>query len=412
MSSFWTVMEKSDGTKRLDSLRITDLQVLRIAMEEAGYVRFEIERQLGRSLRRNCGMSATREILEDGNVVSGNFFSAQPYGVIDGVDLMHTGFPRRVEVEKIKQVLGGGDVVLLTALGSSPSGEVFNVNSEFLASKVAGAVGASKLIYFTKEDMVFRNTATQKLVKNLRVSDAKRILGYHKVQVHPSKGHATIEDFNSYDDDLVDVLLKVGCSYAALENGVSRAHIIPPNDGALLEELYTRDGSGTLISRDIYEGIRHCDASDVAGIYDLIEPLVRAGTLVPRPKTVLEKDIYSYYVYTRDNLIVACAQLKLFEMGFAEIGCLVVNKDYRSQGRGDAILGFLERLSVQCGCSNVFVLSTQTMQWFVERGFKEVGVDSLPPSRKAIYNYQRKSKIYMKKIESDRDLDAAELWWS
>ena len=99
-------------------------------------------------------------------------------------------------------------------------------------------------------------------------------------------------------------------------------------------------------------------------------------------------------------------------MGFAEIGCMVVSREYRSQGRGDAMLGYLERLSVHCGCTSVFVLSTQTMDFFAERGFKEVSVDTLPPSRKAVYNYERKSKIFMKKIEDARDLDAAELWWN
>jgi amino-acid N-acetyltransferase len=209
------------------------------------------------------------------------------------------------------------------------------------------------------------------------------------------------------------MLLKVGWSISALEKGgVKRAHIISFLNGALLQELYTRDGSGTLISRDLYDGIRPAIVNDVAGIYDLIEPLVLAGTLIPRPKNVLEKDIDSYYVYTRDRLIVACAQLKRFENGFAEIGCLVVHKDYRSQGRGDAMLGYLERLASQSGYDTVFVLSTQTMEWFIERGFREQTVDALPPSRKAVYNYERKSKIYTKKIDNDRDLDAAELWWN
>ena len=109
---------------------------------------------------------------------------------------------------------------------------------------------------------------------------------------------------------------------------------------------------------------------------------------------------------------MACGQLKLFEDGFAEIGCLVVNQGYRSRGRGDAMLGYLERLALHNGCSSIFVLSTQTMEWFVERGFEPVAVDRLPPSRQATYNHKRASKIYMKKIESSRDLDASELWWN
>ena len=352
-----------------DSVRITDLKTLRIVQEEAGYVRFEIERQLGRSLHRH-GM-IDDQAVRDGNVVSGNFYSAQPCGVIDGIDFKYTGFPRKVEVEKVKQVLDSRDVVLLTSLGASPSGEIFNVNTEHLTSHVAGALGASKVVFFTVNGSAFMENENMKLVQNLRVSDARNVLKYNNVTVNKAKGFSSFEHDASLPSATKEAFIKLGWCVSALERGVKRAHIISPINGALLQELYTRDGSGTLISRDIYEGIRVANVGDVAGIYDLIEPLVSAGTLVPRPKNVLENDIHSYYVFTRDNLIVACAQIKLFEMGFAEIGCLVVKKEYRSQGRGDAMLGYLERLSVQDGCTNVFVLSTQTMEWFVERGLDQ-----------------------------------------
>ena len=130
-----------------------------------------------------------------------------------------------------------------------------------------------------------------------------------------------------------------------------------------------------------------------------------------RTKAELERDIDQYHVYTRDGLLIACGQLKMFENGCAEFGCLVVNPLYRANGKGDAMLGYLERLCVQNGATTMFVLSTQTMEWFVERGFDEVGVDSLPPSRQATYNHERASKIYLKKIDSERDLDANELFW-
>jgi len=177
---------------------------------------------------------------------------------------------------------------------------------------------------------VFREVGSGKLVQNLRVSDAKGLLEYNGVGID-RKGFATIRgkgcgvggdgvEDRQHSPAVVEALVKVGWAIAALEAGVKRAHLIAPNDGALLQELYTRDGSGTLISRDLYEGIRPGNFNDVAGIFDLIEPLVKAGTLVPRPKTVLEKDADSYFVYTRDNLIVACAQLKLFEEGGGEEG--------------------------------------------------------------------------------------------
>lgn len=400
----------NENVKRYDSIRITDLDTLRIVKEEAGFVRFEVERQLGRALHLHGTIDHTA--CMDGNVVSGNFYSAQPYGVIDGVDFMFTGYPRRFEKEKIKQVLDSLDVVLLTPLGSSPSGEIFNVNTEHLAACVAGALEASKIIYFSKNGTAFREKNSNKLVQNLRLSDAKQLLKFNNIVMNSSKGFTSIQHEANLSPDVVEAFVKTGWSIAALEKGVKRAHIIAPINGALLQELYTRDGSGTLISRDIYEGIRNANVNDVAGIHELIEPFITAGFLVDRPKNVLEKDIESYYVFTRDNLIIACAQLKMFENGFAEIGCMVVKKEYRSQGRGDAMLCFLERLSVMCGCPNVFVLSTQTMEWFVEHGYSAVDVDQLPPSRKAVYNYQRRSKIYMKKISNIRDLDAAELWWN
>lgn len=405
------------GRVMMSSIRVTDEETLRVVKEEAGFVRFEIERRLAKSLRLHGGLVKGSESLV-GNVVSGNFYSAQPFGVVDGIDYCWTGFPRKVEIERIRQVHETNDIVLLTSLGVSPSGEIFNVNSEYLAASVAGAMSASKIIYFNVHGTSFQNKHTEKPVQNLRVSDAKNLLKHYKMRIHP-KGFALVDlDGDSPQQSVLrtpgsmETLIKVGYSMVALEKGVKRAHILAPENGALVQELYTRDGCGTLISRDIYEGIRRGDVNDVSGIYDLIDPLVKSGTLVERPKSKLEKEILSYYVYTRDGLIVATGQLKRFEGGFAEIGCLVVSSDYRRGGRGDAMLGYLERLSLQCGAKKVFVLSTQTMEWFVERGFREVPVESLPPSRQALYNKKRNSKIYMKEIDGDRDLDAAELWWS
>lgn len=344
--------------------------------------------------------------------MSGNFFSAQPLGVLEGIDYKYTGFVRRVEVDKIRDVHRNRDICLLTTLGVSPSGEVFNVNSESLAASVAAALEASKIIFFTEQEIVLRNKNTNKLVQNMRLSDVQNLLTHNDVDIN-RRGFANVKGKNGNpDDEQVELLLKLGWAMTAVERGVKRAHIIAPNQGALLQELYTRDGSGTMISRDLYEGIRRADVNDVVGISDLIQPLINMGTLVNRPKSQLEKDIDSYFVYTRDSLIVACGQLKRFENGFAEIGCLVVASEYRKGGRGDAMLGYLERLCVQSGVKKVFVLSTQTMEWFLERGFQEVGVDRLPPSRQASYNVARNSKIYMKEILSDRDLDAAELWWN
>jgi amino-acid N-acetyltransferase len=388
---------------------VTDPESLRIVKEEAGYVRFEVERQLARALKGSRGGGNNVAEGGEGNVVSGNFYSAQPFGVLDGVDYKFSGFVRKMETDKIQQVLKNKDIVLLTTLGFSPTGEVFNVNSEYLASFAGGALNASKLIYFLENDVAMRHKVHGTNIPHLRVNDGQKLLQLSGVRTE-TKGFVYLDDC-PYNQAERDFLVKMGWGMHALQNGVKRVHLISPENGALLQELYTRDGAGTMVSGDLYDGILGATVRDVTAIHDLITPLVEKGTLVERTKATLERDIDQYHVYTRDGLIVACGQLKMFENGYAEIGCLVVNPSYRAKGRGDAMLGYLERLCVQNGASIVFVLSTQTMEWFIERGFDQVSVDMLPPSRQATYNHVRASKIYMKRITSVRDLDASELFW-
>jgi len=413
--------EESQGRKEHMGMVVTDEKSLRIVKEEAGYVRFEVERQLARALKGGSSWAGSSsnsngtddDVVGEGNVVSGNFYSAQPFGVLDGVDYKYSGFARRMETKKIHQVHQNRDIVLLTSLGFSPTGEVFNVNSEYLASYAAGKLGANKVIYFLGRDAALMHKIhgrTIRHIPHLRVNEGLKLLEFNGVRME-TKGFVYFDNcpFDHGAERLF--LTKMGWGMNALEAGVKRVHLISPNDGGLLQELYTRDGSGTMISGDLYDGINRATVDDVTDIYEIITPLVEKKIVVERTKAELERDIEQYHVYTRDGLLVASGQLKMFEDGYAEIGCLVVNPIYRAKGRGDAMLGYLERLCVEAGATNLFVLSTQAMEWFIERGFDEIGVDLLPPSRQVTYNYKRGSKIYMKKINSVRDLDANELFW-
>eukprot|EP00588_Corethron_pennatum_P013132 CAMPEP_0194265940 /NCGR_PEP_ID=MMETSP0169-20130528/1005_1 /TAXON_ID=218684 /ORGANISM="Corethron pennatum, Strain L29A3" /LENGTH=707 /DNA_ID=CAMNT_0039006511 /DNA_START=26 /DNA_END=2149 /DNA_ORIENTATION=- len=398
---------KGGTNKTVNGIRVTSWDTLRVVKEEAGFARFEVERQLARALRNGSHLV---ERGGGGNVVSGNFFSAQPIGVLEGIDYEYTGMLRRVEVEKIKAAHNANDVVVLTTLGVSPSGEMFSVNSECLASGVASAMIASKLVFLSETGTTLRHVDTSKPFQSLRLADAKRLLKYNGIQLIGNYA-LKYDQAKEHPSGVTSVLRKIAWSLPALEKGVKRAHIVPPTDGGLLLELYTRDGSGMLISRDLYDGIRRAVVEDIPGIYTVIKPLIDANVLVDRAVNVMEKEIDSYYVFIRDDLVVGCGQVKIFQGKYAEIGCLVVAREYRKGGRGDALLGYLERLCYRAGVKNIFVLSTQTMQWFLERGFTEVGVNALPLVRQATYNYKRKSKIYMKALESERALDAEELMW-
>lgn len=200
---------------------------------------------------------------------------------------------------------------------------------------------------------------------------------------------------------------------SALEYGVTRAHLLPPTPGALIQELYTADGMGTLIAKDLYDGIRLATPADVPGIIELITPLEQRGILITRERGKLARDVHQgfYYVFTRDTVILGCANLKRYTPHMAELGCLVVSPAYRKQGHGDAMLCFLERTAIAAGVRCFFALSTHTMQWFAERGFVQSSLDFLPEARQAMYDPSRGSKIYMKELGSGRSVDAQELFW-
>jgi len=263
------------------SIRITNSQELRLIEEEAGYVRFEIERQLNRCLRLHGGFVAPEPGVTpppNGNVVGGNFYSAMAFGQRDGIDYKHAGFPCHVQTEKIRQSLGNNDILLLTGVGMSRMGEMLSVNTEALAAFVAGEIQASKVVYFSTKGMLLRNKSTKNSVQNFQLSFATSLLDHYKVQIH-KKGYASVNEHSPEEDgimnssgvskDDLDLLLKIGWAASALKRGVQRAHIIAQNDGDLLTELFTAcDGKSTCISPDGFRSIHPDDEFDDIGNFD------------------------------------------------------------------------------------------------------------------------------------------------
>eukprot|EP00747_Dinoflagellata_sp_TGD_P052763 gnl/TRDRNA2_/TRDRNA2_148084_c1_seq1.p1 gnl/TRDRNA2_/TRDRNA2_148084_c1~~gnl/TRDRNA2_/TRDRNA2_148084_c1_seq1.p1 ORF type:complete len:564 (-),score=55.94 gnl/TRDRNA2_/TRDRNA2_148084_c1_seq1:53-1534(-) len=383
----------------VNSTRITDEAAMRQLKELCGAARYEVESALARGFQGRPGSVGT-------NVISGNFFySAQPLGVRNGVDFLKTGEVRRIDTDQLSQCLERGDVVLLTGLGYSTSGEVFNVNSETLASVCASRLGASKIVYLVSGDSGLKDTRTGTVINSLRVNEAVSLLDRWGIQ----RSQYIREGEVNFPTQYSRFPRVLASSANALLGGVKRAHIIAPRPGALLKELYTRDGSGLLISRDVYEGIRLAQPADLRAIEDLIRPLEQKGILKHRPSQELEGDLQNTYLLIRDGACLACGMLKKYSDSQAEIACLAVNPAYRRSGRGETMLSFLEREALRLGVSEVFVLSTQSMQWFLERGFQAVDPKMLPESRK--YDPSRKSKVYQKMLGGQRDIDEEEILW-
>jgi amino-acid N-acetyltransferase len=412
----WKLQEKGVTSTFVNGMHVTDEARLGVLKEVSGTARFDIECALARR-----SVPGQRGI----NVVSGNFFySAQPIGVQNGVDFRFTGKVRKVEEGDLNDRLSTGDVILLTSLGYSPSGEVFNIHSESLAAEIAARMSAAKVLFLAAGRGLV-DTKTDAPVQSLRIKDAENLLAAMRADTAMYAEGPGGEDFNNptaagttLTKDPVDevhmgnkskFLSAIARCVYALKGGVRRAHIIQPDKGAMLKELYTRDGNGLLIARDVYEGIRQAEAVDVPSVMEILAPLEKKGVLVHRPAEQLEQEMKNTFVLVRDGTILALGMLKKYSTTHAEIACLAVRPGFQRAGRGETMLSYLERRAITQGIKNVFLLSTQTMQWFEERGFEAALPDMLPSTRS--YNTARGSKGYIKQLNSMRDLDVEETLW-
>ena len=350
--------------------RVTDLAALPAVIEAIGRTRFQVEAAL------NQGIATAHLHGAKTLIGGGNFVAARPYGVRHGVDYQHSGEVRKVNADGIRQQLQHGSLVLLSPLGYSPTGEIFNLLWEEVAEAVAVSLQADKLIYLSADDGVL--DASGNLVRELTVPQATAFLSEQSVPHY--------------------ILIS---ATRALKQ-VGRAHIISyQNDGDLLEELFTVDGSGTLITQENFENIRLATIDDVGGVLELIEPLEQEGILVRRSRELLETEIAHFTIIERDEKIIACAALYPFTTEHTgELACVAVHPDYRHGQRGDKLLHAIEQRARMLGLTRLFVLTTRTAHWFMERGFVAAAVTELPQPKQSLYNYQRNSKVFIKPLGS------------
>ena len=355
------------------NLRITDDIALQCVKEAAGTVRVEIEALLSMGLA-NSPMAGSGL-----KVASGNFVIAKPLGVIDGVDYGHTGEVRRIDSQAIQQQLDHKNVVLVSPIGYSPSGEIFNLSAEQVATAVATALKAEKLILLTEQSL--QNLETCQPIRQITTDEASLLL-----QKQPSM-----------PDSLA---LPLKAAIQSCQSGVNRVHLIDRSiDGVLLLELFSHDGIGTLISSTPFEALRPAKLNDIGGILELIKPLEQQGKLAKRSREKIEMEISDYIVLERDGLIIGCLALHTDEQGqFGAIACLAVHPDYQGSARGQRMFDHACQLAKQLQITKLFVLSTQTAHWFIERGFNPTTLASFPPSLKALYNPERNSKVLSKTL--------------
>ena len=357
-----------------ENTRITNTETMSCVKEAVGSTTIAIEALLSMGMP-NSPMQGARL-----RVISGNFITAKPLGIRGGIDFHHTGEVRRIDRAGIKRQLDDGAIVLLAPLGYSPTGEAFNLTCEDVATQAAITLEAEKLIFFCGEKGVA--DAEGNLTRTIDMVDVRHWLDQVK------------------DNIRIHEALRAG--FDACLNGVPRSHLISyAEDGALLQELFTREGSGTLLSHHGGETIRQATIDDVVGVLELLSPMEESGALVKRSRELLETEISRFYVIVHpEGMIIGCAALYPFAWTKSgELACVVTHPDFHKRGLAARLLETLEQKAKnELSLNQIFVLTTQASHWFQEQGFNESSLEALPAEKAALYNWQRNSKILLKKL--------------
>lgn len=356
-----------------DGIRVTDAEALECVKAAVGISRIEIEARLSQGLP-NTPMAGSWM-----RVTGGNFVTARPMGVVDGVDFQFTGVVRKVIAEEIAADLDQQNVVLISPLGVSPSGEIFNMAMEEVAESVAIALRAEKLIYLCDAPGLLDDEG--RLIEAITADEAERMF---------TDGRGLTEDLHLF----------LPRAIRTVRRGVARAHLIDRDkDGALLLEFFTRQGVGTMVTRETLARFRDATVEDVGAILSIIGPLEADGTLVRRSRELIEMEVNRFSIVEHDGVIVGCAALYPFSEDRAgEMACLAVTKQFRRGGLGERLMQHVERRARTNGLERLFVLTTRTEHWFRERGFVEVSPDELPQQKRELYNFERRSKVLMKML--------------
>jgi amino-acid N-acetyltransferase len=358
-------------------LRITDDRSLSLIKQAIGAVQIELQASLSMGLVNSPMQGASIR------TVISNVVTAQPIGVKDGIDFLHAGKVRRIDVEGLKAQLSSGAIPIISPIGYSVTGEVFNLLAEEVATQVAIDIKADKLIGFCSNQGV--------------LDEEGNVIS----ELLPDQAQVYIDEMEDPSEQASGTLRFLRAAVAACKAGVKRSHLISYyQDGALLKELFTLDGTGSQIVEESYEQIRTATIDDIGGLLQLIEPLEKQGFLVKRSRELLENEIEHFVIIERDGMVIGCAALYPFmDEKMGELACLVSHPQYRRAARADHLVSYVERKAKKLGIETIFVLTTQSIHWFKERGFSSAEISDLPSAKKELYNLKRNSKVLTKKIK-------------
>ena len=322
------------------------------------------------------------------NALIGNWVKARGLGVLGGVDFQLTGNVQSLRTEILRQLMGQEFVPIVPNIGWNSAGRPYNVSSTQLAMELAVQLGASKLFFLSDEK--------PRIGSGVEFPDE---VGVTADGMLSSLNPAQVEEFLERNGDKVGQPYKdyLARALEACRKGVRRVHIVHGlEDGALLGEVFSQNGQGTMVFANEYDHIRRAEVSDVREILRIQEPYVAQGQLIPRTADQVESRIGDYVVYEIDGFVQGSAALHGYSDGAAEIAAVAVSENLRRWGIGRKIILFLLDRAVKAGYDKVFLLTTQTADWFAELGFVRGKVADLPPEKAAHYDNDRRSRVFVR----------------
>ena len=358
------------------NMRVTSSVALKHVIEVNGAIRNKIEATL----------STIKSVSEGMRLSSGNFLTAMPVGIIDGIDMESTGKIRGVDVEAIKNKLNYHEIVIVSPIGYSPIGQIFNLSYEQTAANIAAAINADKLIYYVDANGILNKRG--ELIPELTSEKAHKLISHIEEKPSPeSAQNLSYDDFN---------ILK--SSVFAIKNKIKKVHLINRHiDGSLIEELFTEKGSGTILTEFALENFRKATEGDLKDIYRILFPLEKRKIFIERDLTQIKGMINQFYVLEHDKKFVGCVSLNSFKESL-ELASFSIEPKYQRLGFGKKLLKFCELEAKKLKYDEIFILTTQSEHWFAENGFKEKSKELMPTFKKKTYQSERNSKYLTKKL--------------
>lgn len=343
---------------------------------------------------------------ENRTAVIGNWVKARAKGVLDGTDYGTAGEIDKLKIDVIKQTLDDGFIPIFPCIGWNDLGKPYNISSAELAQQIACGLKAQKLFYILPDPKISKNEfslpdtvhlSDDGNIPAMNLAEAEEMLRMNGVDCGGTA--ASPKSAAPKNEHRAQILSLLSLAKDACKKGVARVHILNGKvDGILPCEIFSGIGSGTMVYNNGYGDLRAMQSQDIPSVLSLMNPFVQKGILLERTAKQLKADLDNYIVYNVDEGIHACAALKVYQesgaSAQAEICAVAVDPAYGNMGVGPKLINYLLDKARAKGVKSVFVMTTQTADFFEKLGFAPDSIDSIPPERKKLWNPERGSKVY------------------